>query len=112
MTGIGAPGDETKFAATVNATVKNLASQPFSEEEWQAARRRAAQRAGREIAPYSGRLRAFATTVYLGAPAQNVERLVDDALRADRNAARDIADALSKAEPGRGVVAGVKSEAK
>jgi zinc protease len=112
VTGIGAPGDETKFAATVNATVKNLASQPFSEEEWQAARRRAAQRAGREIAPYSGRLRAFATTVYLGAPAQNVERLVDDALRADRNAARDIADALSKAEPGRGVVAGVKSEAK
>ncbi len=108
VVGEGPPGDAPKLAATMQTTLKNLSETSVTEEEWMAARRRAALRAARETESFSGRMRAYASAVYLGVTAQSVEQRVDDLLRSNRDAVKDILATLRQYDPGQGVVKAAK----
>lgn len=104
LVGEGAPGEAPKLAATIQTLMKNLSPTGVTDEEWQAARRRAALRAARTVESFEGRTRAYVSAIYIGVTAQNVETRVDELLRANRDSLKDLLDTLRQYDPGQGVV--------
>lgn len=106
ITAGGTSSDESRLKNSLETTVKSLERQPVSAEEWQGASRRAATHAAQDIESFSGRMRGYATTVFLGIPSAFIDQNVDLILRSGRDGAQSTVQAFSRSTPGRGVVRG------